>query len=101
VLYPDAFTGLKADLLYIYTKAGFEQDVILREQPPTPESFGLSANARLQVLTEFFDPPQPTVTTTKLPNQAGIALTNENLDFGVMKMVPGRAFLVGKQFERG
>ena len=101
VLYPDAFTGFKADLLYIYTKAGFEQDVILREQPPMPESLGLSANARLQVLTEFFDPPQPTVTTTKLPNQAGIALTNENLDFGVMKMVPGRAFLVGSNSSAG
>ena len=101
VLYPDAFTGLKADLLYIYTKAGFEQDVILREQPPTPESLGLSANARLQVLTEFFDPPRPAVTTTKLPNQAGIALINENLDFGVMKMVPGRAFLVGNNSSAG
>ena len=101
VLYPNAFAGLKADLLYIYTKAGFEQDVILREQPPTPESLGLSANARLQVLTEFFDPPQPTVTTTALAQQAGIALANENLDFGVMKMVPGRAFLVGSNLSAG
>ena len=62
VIYPDAFTDFKADLRYTYTKAGFEQDIILREQPPTPESFGLDPETtRLQVLTEFFNPPQPEV----------------------------------------
>ena len=81
VIYPDAFTDFKADLRYTYTKAGFEQDIILREQPSTPESFGLNpATARLQVLTEFFNPPQPAVTTTVLPEQAGITLSDENLD---------------------
>ena len=96
VLYPNAFTDFKADLLYTYTKAGFEQNIILREAPLTPESYGLNpATARLQVLTEFFNPPQPTVTTTVLPEQAGIVLTDENLNFGVMEMTPGRAFLLG------
>ena len=42
VIYPNAFTDIKADLRYTYTKAGFEQDIILRQQPPTPESFGLN-----------------------------------------------------------
>jgi sugar lactone lactonase YvrE len=98
VIYPDAFTGFKADVRCIYTKAGFEADIILREQPPTPESFGLNpASARLQVLTEFFNPPQPVMTTTALPAQAGISMTDENLDFGVMKMAPGRAFLIGDE----
>jgi hypothetical protein len=60
VIYPNAFTGFAADVRYTYTKAGFEQDIILLEQPPTPESFGLNpATTRLQVLTEFFNPPQP------------------------------------------
>ena len=36
VIYTNAFTGFAADLIYTYTKAGFEQDVVLREQPPTP-----------------------------------------------------------------
>ncbi|MFZ0827852.1 MAG: immunoglobulin domain-containing protein [Verrucomicrobiia bacterium] len=96
VVYPDSFTGLKADLRYTYTKAGFEQDIIVEESPLTPESYGLNPEtARLQVLTEFFNPPQPAVTTTVLPAQAGTTLTDENLDFGVMKMIPGRAFLLG------
>lgn len=60
VLYPDAFTGLNADLLYTYTKSGFEQDVVLRAQPPSPTAFGLKLKtARLEVLTEFIASPQP------------------------------------------
>jgi hypothetical protein len=102
VIYPDAFTGFKADLLYTYTKDGFEQDIILREQPPAPESFNLaSQNTRLQLLTEFFDPPQPTVTTTELPAQAEMTLNDEALDFGIMKMIAGRAFLLGADAHDG
>ena len=36
MVYPDAFDGLKADVRYTYTRAGFEQDIILREQPASP-----------------------------------------------------------------
>jgi IgGFc binding protein len=87
VIYPDAFVGVKADLLYTYTRAGFEQDIVIREQPPAPEDFNMSSqNSKLQLLTEFFDPPQPTI--------IGDA-TDEQLGFGTMQMVPGRAFLLG------
>ena len=97
VIYPDAFTDFKADLRYTYTKAGFEQDIILKEQPPTPESLGLNPDtARLQVLTEFFDPPQPTVSAITVPTPAG-DLENDNLDFVMMQMVQGRAFLLGDE----
>ena len=96
VIYPDAFTDFKADLVYTYTKAGFEQDIVLREQPPTPESFGLDPDtARLQVLTEFFNPPQPTIQSTTIPPQAGVALTDQSLGFGQMQMVLGKAFTLG------
>ena len=95
VIYPDAFTGVKADLLYVYTKAGLEQDIILRAQPPDPAAFGLNPRTtRLQVLTEFFYPPQPNVTATVVPTDAG-NLTDQQLDFGVMQMAPGKAFLLG------
>jgi hypothetical protein len=87
---------LKADLLYTYTKAGFEQDVILREQPPVPEVFNLDPqNTRLQLMTEFFNPPQPTITASQLPPQAGMTLSNDKLDFGIMKVTLGRAFMLG------
>ena len=97
VIYPNAFRGFKVDLRYSYTKAGFSQDIILRTQPPTPESLGLNGDsARLQIMTEFFSAPQPTITSTALPTQAGVSLDDESLDFGTMQMVPGRAFLMGQ-----
>ena len=97
VIYTNAFVGLDADLLYTYTKAGLEQDVVLREQPPTPASLGLDPDTtRLQVLTEFLNPPQPAETTSTLPEQAGVALTDDTLDFGTMQMIPGKAFKLGE-----
>jgi hypothetical protein len=97
VIYTNAFVGLDADLLYSYTRSGLEQDVVLREQPPTPASLGLNTETtRLQVLTEFIDPPQPGQTTSTLPEQAGLALTDDTLDFGTMQMIPGKAFKLGE-----
>ncbi|HEU6449383.1 MAG TPA: hypothetical protein VFV23_13205 [Verrucomicrobiae bacterium] len=96
VIYPNAFTDIAADLRYTYTKHGFEQDVILRQSPLAPESYGLNPEkSRLQILTEFFNPPQPSMTESSLPEQAGIDLNDTTLDFGQMKVVPGKAFLLG------
>jgi hypothetical protein len=96
VIYPNAFSGLRADLLYTYTRAGFEQNIVLEEQPSSPESFGLNPETtRLQVLTEFFNPPQPTVKPGILPTGTGLTLTDQRLNFGVMQMAPGKAFLLG------
>jgi hypothetical protein len=87
VIYPNAFAGLNADLRYTYTKAGFEQDIVIQEQPPMPENFNLNPqNTQLQILTEFFDSPQPSL--------VGNAADN-NLSFGVMQIRRGRAFLAG------
>jgi RHS repeat-associated protein len=95
VIYPNAFVGVDADLHYTYHKGGFEQDVILRAKPPTPESLGLNPQTvRLQALTEFIDPPNPAVSSTTLQTDAG-SQVDENLDFGLTKMVPGKAFLLG------
>ena len=96
VIFPSAFEGLDADLLYTVTKSGLEQDVIIRASPPSPAASGLdSATTRLQLMTEFFNPPQPVVTAMPLPNQGGLTLTDDTLDFGAMKMMQGRAFLLG------
>ena len=40
VVYPDAFESIKADVRYTVTPCFFEQDVILREQLPSPELMG-------------------------------------------------------------
>ena len=64
-------------------------------QPPDPASLGLNPEtARLQVFTEFFNPPQPIVTTNMVPTTAG-NLEDDDLNFGAMAMGRGKAFLLG------
>jgi hypothetical protein len=93
VIYSDAFTDFKADLRYTYTKAGFEQDIVLWEQPPSPEAYGLDPQTtRLQVLTEFFDTPEP-VKTQRAASRVG-NLSDTTLSFGQMKMTQGKAFSI-------
>src|SRR6478736_1150759 len=90
VIYSDAFTDFQADLRYIYTKAGFEQDVVLRQQPPAPEQFNLNPQTtRLQVLTEFVEADAP----KKVAGVAG-GLRDESLLFDQMVIGPGKAFSV-------
>ena len=95
VIYTNAFAGLDADLLYTYTIAGLEQDVVLRQQPPDPVSLGLNlASTRLQVLTEFINPPPLNVTTGSVFTAVG-DLEDDSIGFGAMQMVRGQAFLLG------
>jgi len=98
VIYPNAFAGLNADVRYTYRKSGFEQDIVLQEQPPVPETFGLSSKyARLEVLTEFFNPPEPKQTRANARARAGspVATPDTTLTFGKMKMMQGKAFSIG------
>ena len=98
VLYTDAFNGVSANVRYTYTKAGLEQDVVLLKQPPVPETFGLSsATTVLQVLTEFSAAPQPQIRTNLAAVSAG-GLPDESLDFGPMRLIRGKAFLLGTNF---
>ena len=95
VIYTNAFAGLDCDLIYTYTIAGMEQDIVVRQQPPEPAPLGLnSASTRLQMLTEFIASPQPAITATTVPTDAG-NLENDTLGFGAMQMGQGKAFLVG------
>jgi hypothetical protein len=96
VLYPDAFTDVKASVRYTYTIAGLEQDILLEEAPPTPESFGLdSATTVLEVVTESINPPQPSIAESAGPVDPDQPLPDVDLDFGVMKMGRGKAFFLG------
>ncbi|TXT49500.1 MAG: beta-glycosidase-like protein [Limisphaerales bacterium] len=103
VVYADAFKELKADLRYTYRLSGIEQDVILRERPPNPADFGLDpVSSQLVVMTEFLDAPEPArkvdVLKKKLVNGREVdGLQDETLEFGAMKMGPGRAFQLGEQ----
>ena len=95
VIYPDAFSGIKADIVFEYRKGSFSQSVVLREQPPTPESLGLKAQAHLQLLTEFTGSPDPVQKTAA--RDAKDNLQDSTLSFGAggMTMVQGKAFSMG------
>ncbi len=110
VVYPDAFdtNAVRADVRYTYTRSGFEQDVILRATPPSPESFGLeSATTRLEVFTEFLEAPTPETQTTVLARteeaqRGGMVVpdfTDTHLDFGPMQIIAGHAFPLGERDE--
>jgi hypothetical protein len=91
IVYPNCFSNITASLRYTYTRAGVEQDVIIESQfPSTPQECGLS-NAVVEVLTEFFSPPMP----VRNPRLNDGMLTDDILDFGEMKVIRGKAFLVG------
>jgi hypothetical protein len=93
IVYPDAFTDFRANLRYTYTKAGFEQDIVLLEQPPSPETCGLNPQtARLQVLTEFLSTSEPVQAARMIDPQNGVQDTT--LTFGQMKMTRGTAFSI-------
>ena len=94
VVYYDAFTDFRADLVYTYTKAGLEQDVVIKEQPPLPEKYSLNlASTRLQLLTEFFDTASPGMVKRSAGERVG--LKDDTLSFGEMRMVKGKAFSFG------
>lgn len=102
IFYRDAFSDLKADVRFTYTRSALEADVILRQLPPSPEVFDFNpASTRLEVWTEYVQAPIPTKETRVLDLDSGGVvitgppLTDDQLSFGVMALNPGGAFLDG------
>ena len=104
-VYRSAFENIAADVKYTYMRAGLEQDVILRQNPPAPAVFGLDPRTtRLEVWTEFTSAPTPArhlrvLKATPATSAGQVAIEpqwiDEQLDFGPMMMVSGRAFALG------
>jgi hypothetical protein len=102
IRYPDAMTDFTCDIRYTYRKCGLEQDIILRQQPPPPQTFGLDpASTRLQVWTEFFDPPATRIQRRMIYQEPDPVVrqamvqpdwTDDYLDFGAMRIGLGCAF---------
>ena len=94
VVYPNAFEGATASLRFRYTRAGFEQDVVVEGRLPDPSALGLDpARTRLGVLTAFFDTSDPVQTSAPTDPQTG--LSDPTLTFGAMEMMHGRALSIG------
>lgn len=113
VIYRDAFASqepgfrIRCDVLYTFRRSGIEQDILMREPVPPPEDFGLSADrARLEVMTEFFEAPEPkrhARLLDRVENSQDRAVMaspdweDESLDFGQFLIGDGRGFRLGRQ----
>ena len=91
VIYPDAFDGVKADLRYTYRLGGFEQDVILRENPILPQGFD-AGSVLIEAWTEFVSAPEPTISS-----RHRVGMQDDTLNFGSMQAGPGQAFPLGSE----
>jgi len=98
VFYSFALAGpgqFGADVRYTYNRAGVQQDVILRSQPPSPRRFGFDPNTTdMLVISELAQAPTPSI--QERTNVVGRELLRDQIiGFGDMQMVPGRAFDLG------
>jgi hypothetical protein len=94
VLYLDAMdSGIKADVRYTTTRSSFEQDIIIREQLPSPIEYGLvPEKTKLEVWTQFLEAPVPEKRALQIKRQNGTDEPDEFLNFDAMAIGPGRAF---------
>jgi hypothetical protein len=61
IVFSNVLSGLRADLMLVWAHNGFEQNLVLKQTPPKPESFGLSSSTTtLQMWTAMDSCPVPT-----------------------------------------
>jgi hypothetical protein len=106
VVYPGAFNanGVVADVVYTIEKGTFAQDVIITGRLD-PADYGFPTNSvRLQIYTEFYDPPEPErvrqpvrVEHDKRLRERMVSpdLVDEVLGFGEFVITTGRAVPAG------
>ena len=109
VIYRNAFTDIKADVIYEYHRDRFSQNVVIYEAFESPGALGLSELARLEVLSEILESPRPQIKERVLeafstdPVQRGkmaeADLVDESLFFGESFMGQGIAFELGGTIE--
>jgi len=98
VIYRDAFESIKADVIVGYGLNSVEQFVVFRERFELPATIAAST-ARLEAWTEWFQAPEPKkkekqITLRQGNNQDDIVDVDEELDFGLMRMIDGKAFMM-------
>jgi hypothetical protein len=101
VVYSNAFQGsVCGNVVYTLRKGSFHQDVVITGRL-NPLDYAFPTNAQIQILTEFYDPPQPETMRRPIyvePNAAVRArmvspdLVDEVLGFSDLVMGTGRAF---------
>jgi hypothetical protein len=111
VIWPSCFTDIDADIVLVNHRHGAECDLVIHSPPEAPSAFGLSDDSptlRLQLLSEVFDSPEPTL-ESQAPAVTNLAVhlpADQSADgvrdaaglrFPSMRMPAGRAFFIGAQ----
>jgi hypothetical protein len=104
IVFSNCFQNLNASIRIRNTTAGVESDLILHGRPPNPALYGLSADTRLEMLTEQVAGKTPIARPRLISREIDPArrsemvepdFTDSELVFTQMKMLPGRAFGIG------
>jgi hypothetical protein len=99
VLYGDAFDNISADVRYTFKKSGLAQDVIFREQLPSPADFQMDpATTRVEVWTEFVHAPQAALRHQR--QHANGQQHPEIIDFDGVYLRQGAAFAIQNQNDK-
>jgi len=96
IVYPETFSGISADVAYVFRKSGLEQDIVIHSQLPAPEQYSMDSadpSLTVQLLTEFPDSPAPDQAVGALNREDG--LRDTTLSWGSTRMKHGKAFLTG------
>jgi hypothetical protein len=120
IRFDNAFDDVSADVLFTTRRGSFSQDIILK-QNINPSDYGFPTNTtRIQIFTEFFDPPAPQQAATAIYMEKNQYIRSHMTDpdfvdhilkFGQLTFGRGRAFAtsltnstggapVAKEFEK-
>lgn len=92
VIYTNAFSGINADVEYFYKMEGLEQNIVLREQPPSPANYNLNPETSyFEVVTRFLTAPEAAKRTVT----SASVVDDQVIYFADTLMGQGTAFIVG------
>jgi hypothetical protein len=93
IVFTNVFSGVRADLMLVWAKNGFEPSVVIKESPPAPEVYGLSSSStRLQMWSAFDECPNP---IEQRPFHLRSGLVDQILIFADCWFPVGAAFALG------
>jgi hypothetical protein len=93
VVWSNVLSGINADLRAVWAKNGYEQNLVIKSRPPSPETFGFSsATTRLQLWTAMDACPVP---QRQRPFVLKTGLVDHILEFSDSLFPVGSAFAFG------
>jgi hypothetical protein len=109
ILFRDAFAGpARCDVRYTFTRGGFSQDVICRSRLPDPAQWGMDKTwTRIEVWS-VVDAEEPSLREQTLakPEEWELpmfdaGMSDETLQWGSLRIGPGRAFMLNDEDDSG